>query len=87
MAQNIDKLMKSLAAKYNEGDKEALKLMKQILDDIYLIFCGTSKNLHKYFEEVNKINPTIQLTMSHTTIPEKALEDCEQMESISFLDT
>ena len=90
MAQNTDKSMKNIANKYNKQNKQALKLHKRFLDDIYLIFCGSSKALHQFLKEINQVNPTIELTMSHTSIPGEAMEDrcdCEPLESIPFLDT
>ena len=42
------------------------------------------------FEEANEINPTIQLTMSHTSPTTEAIEDqcdCEKKSEIPFLDT
>ena len=41
-------------------------------------------------DEANKINPTIQLTINHTTIKNEAPEDkwnCEEHKYVPFLDT
>jgi hypothetical protein len=58
------------------------------LDDLFLIFYGSTKQLHKFFQEVNNIHPNIKLTMSHTSLKSE-LEPCECSfkESIPFLDT
>mgnify|MGYP001366087863 CR=1 FL=1 len=38
------------------------------LDDIFMIFVGRTKTLHKLLDEINKIHPSIKLTMSHTSL-------------------
>ena len=86
----FDKKIQKLSEKYNEDKSEALKLFKRFLDDYLQIFVGTTKKLHQFVEEVNKINPTIQLTMTHTTIDGEAPEDkcsCKNRTEIPFLDT
>ena len=86
----IDQKIKDLAKQYDEGDKNALILMKRFLDDIFLIFNGTTRNLHELLHKINQINPNIKLTMMHTTVPGEALEDkceCETREAIPYLDT
>ena len=55
-----------------------------------MLFVGTTKKLHQLLDEANKINPTIQLTINHTTIENEAPEDkcnCEEHKSVPFLDT
>ena len=58
----IDRLIKKTKG------AEALLLLKRFLDDYFLIFYGSTKQLHALFVEWNKIHPTIKLTISHTTI-------------------
>ena len=41
--------------------------MKRFLDDIFLIFLGTTEKLHQFFKEINEIHPNIKFTMLHTT--------------------
>ena len=89
MARVIDPHIRSVAQKYTEGNIP-LNILKLFLDDIFTIFIGTTKNLHKFFEEINKIHPAITLTMSQTSIPEEDLENrcsCLKQRSIPFLDT
>ena len=50
--------MKSLAAKYNEGDKEALKLMKRFLDEM-----KATKEIH------DKIKMSIFLSKVRVPVP------------------
>ena len=54
------------------------------------MFVGSTKKLHQLFEEANKINPIIKLTMTHTAIIGEDIDDkcnCEELTSILFLDT
>ena len=70
--------------------KRSSKNTETFLDDFFLLFMGTTKNLHSLFEEANKINPTIQFTMSHSSPAQEAIEDqceCETKSEIPFLDT
>ena len=71
----IDKEIKSLSEKYNIGNIEAIQLFKRFLDDFFFIFVGSTKSLHLLLNEANKINPTIQFTMSHTSVENETKED------------
>ena len=65
--------------------------MKRFLDDIFLIFQGTIENLHKFFEEINMIHPTIKFTMTNTTPIHCQAEpppcSCPVISTIPYLDT
>ena len=79
----LDRLIK------NTKGAEALLLLKRFLDDYFLIFKGSTKQLHALFVEWNKLHPTIKLTMTHTTIENEPLEDkceCDETFEIPFLD-
>ena len=68
---------------------EAILLLKRFLDDFFLIFQGSTKELHKLFDLINKMHPTIKFTMSHTSIEGENIEDkceCKETPSIPFLD-
>ena len=85
MAKRIDKEIRNIATR-----NQALKLFKRFLDDIFMVYCGSTKELHNVFQQINAINPTIQLTMAHTAIQGEDPTDkcnCEPIESIPFLDT
>ena len=89
LAIRIDKVIMDLGVKYGENGKSAFLLSKKILDDIIKIFKGTTKQLHKLFEEINKLHPTLKFTITHTT-PDTELEgrcQCTPLKSIPFLDT
>ena len=54
------------------------------------LFIGSTKKLHELLDKINKINPTIQLTMNHTSLKNESLEDrcsCKETYQIPFLDT
>ena len=76
MDKRIDKKLKQLLeALKTENGENAQKLFKRFLDDIFLIFSGKTKDLHTFLKEANNINPTIQLTMSHTSVEGESTED------------
>ena len=87
MADVIDPKIKYISEKYEE---HGIDFMKRFLDDILKIFVGTTKKLHMFFDEINKMHPSIKFTMSHTT---NSLEDistkcaCPIKDIIAFLDT
>ena len=56
MAKKVDNKFWEIAENY----------MKTI-DDIFLIFVGSIASLHKIFEDINNMHPTIKFTMSLTT--------------------
>ena len=92
MARRIDSQIRSLAAKFNKLDSNtpALRLLKRFLDDLFLIFEGTTKEIHKLFDEINQIHPSIKFTMTHTSVDTESNEDkckCPQQDRIPFLDT
>ena len=53
MDDRIDKKIENEARKYNKLGQDALRLLKRFLDDILLIFCGTSKKLQKLLSTVH----------------------------------
>jgi hypothetical protein len=87
MGRKIDPFIKIISQKYEEG---TFTFMKRLLDDIFKIFCGTSKNLHLLFDEMNRLHPSIKFTMTHTYNIKESSDtrcSCEPLESIPFLDT
>ena len=86
----IDQIINSLGSKYNKENVEALRLLKRFLDDYFMLFIGSTKELHSFLDEVNKINPSIQLTMNHTSDENEDPEEicnCEDKNAVPFLDT
>ena len=87
MARKIDKKIEEISKKYEEGNIEYLK---RFLDDIFKIYCGTTKRLRLLFNEMNAIHPSIKLSMSHTLnkFEDASTQcDCQDRDSILFLDT
>ena len=55
-----------------------------------MMFVGTTKNLHKMFEDITNIYPNIKFTMSHPSNKNEAISDsceCPKGEAVPFLDT
>ena len=65
---DIDKTIEDIASIYDLNDSKALLLLKRFLDDYIGLFVGSTKKLHELLEQINNINPTIQLTMNHTAL-------------------
>ena len=89
MARKIDNRIISLAQKYSINNKSPLTIFKRFLDDIFSIFKGTTKDLHKLFDEMNKLHKSIKFTMNHSSPANEAEDDscqCEKQSSIPFLD-
>ena len=66
-----------------------LLLLKRFLDDYFSLFKGSTKDIHKLFEEMNQMHPSIKFTMTHTSkLKESDTEscNCEKKFSIPFLD-
>ena len=79
LARRLDGAIRDISEKYGENGQLAFQIFKQFLDDLFQIFRGTSKQLHKMYEEINQIHPTIKFTMVHTTNdlePEQDRCDC-----------
>ena len=80
----IDKLIRSLDI------AKAIALFKRFLDDLFLLYAGSTKGLRSLFEKINQMHPTIKFTMSDTTLEHENKDDkcdCEPLQSIPFLDT
>ena len=90
MAKKIDNKIKELALKHTGTGISPMKILKRFLDDLFSIWCGTSKSLHKLLQEMCKINTNIKFTIKHTKNEHEAQEDrceCSPESSIPFLDT
>ena len=85
LARKVDEAIKKISLKYG---KDALRVLKRFLDDLFLVFTGTTTQLHEMFNEMNEIHPNIKFTMSHTK-PSHGQNECEcsNLDSIPFLDT
>jgi hypothetical protein len=72
MARRIDNQILALAQKHGLNSKSPLTIFKRFLDDIFSIFQGTSKDLHKLFDEMNQLHKSIKFTMNHTSLPNES---------------
>ena len=52
------KAFEIIASKYDTEEFKALRPLKRFMNDLFSIFVGTTKGLHKLYEEINQINPT-----------------------------
>ena len=68
MARKIYPKIIEIAQNYNKNSQMTLKMFKRFLDDIFVIFVGGTKKFHTFFDEINKIHPSIKFTMSHTSL-------------------
>jgi hypothetical protein len=67
-----------------------MEYLKRFLDDYFSFWMGSSKDLHLFYEEINKIHQNIKFTIKHTYNNQEAPEDrcdCIPEKSIPFLDT
>ena len=87
MARKIDSQISEIFQKY---ETQSFDFMKRFLDDIFKIFVGSTADLHKIFEEMNLVHPSIKFTMSHTSNnkePNHLKCSCPPQDCIPFLDT
>ena len=88
MVQKIDPRILEIAEKYSNNGKIPISSINCFLYDLFSIWYGTTKDLHKFLNEINTIHPNIKFTLKHTSQehPEDKC-DCDQASSIPFLDT
>ena len=59
----IDKKMEQLIETLKETQNISVECLNRFLDDLFSIFIGTTKQLHKLWEMMNKIHPSVEFTM------------------------
>ena len=67
LARRIDPKLEEQGIKYGADGKSAVLIFNRFLDDMFKIFKGTKKELHNIIDEMNRIHPTLKLTINHTT--------------------
>ena len=90
LAKRIDNEIEQIGHKYGQNGKSALLTFKRYLDDLFFVFNGSTKDLHRFFQEMNEIHPNLKFTISHTSILSEIQEDkceCDIKQSVAFLDT
>ena len=78
MARKVDSRIFEIFEKYSILNKTSLEIFKRFLDDLFVIFNGSSKLVHKIFDEINNIHLNIKFTMNHTSIVESDPCNCPQ---------
>ena len=87
LSKKIDPVIFAIAENYKSGNF-SLRFFKQFLDDLFLVIRGSTKLLHDFIEEINRIHPSIKFTMSHTKVYSEYNQcSCPEKSDISFLDT
>ena len=79
-----------IAKQLKETHNITMSSLNRFLDDLFFICLGSTKMLHKLWEEIKKIHPSIKFTMQRTTPDHEKPEDsceCEPASSIPYLDT
>ena len=65
--KKIDPEVIKLGLKYGKYGESSFQMLKRFLDDFFMVFKGTTKQLHEIFKELNNTYPTLKFTMEHTT--------------------
>ena len=68
LARRLDDLISRLAKNYGEEGNSPFLIFKRLLDDLFQIFQGTTKQLHRLYDEINRIHPTLKFTMNHAFV-------------------
>ena len=86
----VDKHILEIAKQLKETHNISMSSLNRFLDDLFSICLGSTKMLHKLWEEMNNIHPSVKFTMQHTTPDHEKPEDsceCEPLSSLPYLDT
>ena len=86
----IDQEIIKRAQSYSVDGVSPLVFYKRFLDDILMIWLGSHQHLHSFFQDINKINPSIKFSLEHTkklSDPDHDSCTCPLQDSVPFLDT
>ena len=86
----VDNKIWVIAKKLNENENIDMKSLNIFLDGLFSICLGSTKMLHKLWEENNKMHPSVKFTMQHTTPDHEKPEyrcECEPLKLVPYLDT
>ena len=64
----MDKQIWDVADNMQQNGSFNIKSLYRFLDDIFSIFIGSTKKLHQFLEQINKLHPHMKFTMQHTTL-------------------
>ena len=86
----IDIKIWDIIEELKETENINVKSLNRFLDDLISIFIGSTKTLHKLWQKMNEIHPSVKFTMQHTTIQNENVDDrcdCDDASSVPYLDT
>ena len=88
----IDNMLRELAKNLTENQEDPIRLYKQFVDDIFIVWRGSVDQLQKFLEKMNEIHPTIKFTAEFTSPFKCDIQGphdcfCHLTKSIPFLDT
>ena len=86
MARKIDPKILAVADKYQVNNVNPVIFLKRFLDDVIMVWRGSTENLHLFLKDLNNVHPSIKFTLSHTNSSDSSC-DCPISSSIPFLDT
>ena len=89
MAKIYNKIL-ALLENLKSTENISMEYLFRFLDDIFSVFEGTTKQLHLLWNMMNKLYPSVEFMLQHTTPDKEAPEnscDCIQLSSVPFLDT
>ena len=90
LARQIYNNILEIAKKYSKQGEYPVKFLKRFFYDLFSIWTGTSKEIHSFLEETNKMHPNIKFTINHIASKMGNTEDksdCSEIHAIPFLDT
>ena len=85
MARKIDPKILAVAQKYQVNNVNPVIFLKRFLDDVIMVWRGSTENLHLFLKDLNNVHPSIKFTLSHTNSSDSSC-DCPISSSIPFLD-
>ena len=86
----IDQNIWDISEKFRMEEQVTMSCLFRFLDDLLSIYLGSTKSLHRMWDEMNKIHPSVKFTLQHTTPDKEDIEDrceCIASSSVPFLDT
>ena len=81
MAKKTDPKSLVIAQKYTKNDQIPISSLKRFLDDVFSIWYGATKDLQKFFKDINDIHPNVKFTSSNNETHEDKCK-CKQKASI-----
>ena len=87
MAIKIDPEIWRIAQDLGSDGSMSLKMLKPFLDDLFMIFVGSTNKLHEFFNKLNQIHSSIKLRMNHTNLLDETEEthcSCQPNTEIPF---